>query len=86
LDAGPGPAWLPEETLDIWTLLHMYTTLGAYGGFSETSFGQLREGYLADFVVYDRNFFDDAIYKVAQANAVCTIFEGNVIFGDCAIL
>jgi predicted amidohydrolase YtcJ len=84
LNAGPGPAWLPEETLDITTMLAMYTTSGAYGAFAEHSYGQLARGYFADFVMYDRNIFDGAIYEVSQASVLCTIFEGSVIFGACS--
>lgn len=51
----PFGGWLPNETVGREAALAAYTAAGAYAGFGETRFGELKPGLRADFVVLDRD-------------------------------
>lgn len=44
LDEGPGPAWIPEETVDLARMLAGYTINGAYLNFEEAETGSIEVG------------------------------------------
>ena len=52
-----GDALIPEEAVDLETILHAYTLEGAYSLFKENEIGSLETGKLADIVILDRNLF-----------------------------
>jgi len=54
-DGQPFGGWLPGETLGREAALAAFTAQGAYAGFGETRFGELKPGLRADFVVIDRD-------------------------------
>lgn len=47
----------PQECIDIYTAVEMFTAKAAYAGREEKKKGMLKEGMLADFIVLDRNIF-----------------------------
>ena len=51
----PPGGWRPEEAVHRATALAAYTAGGAYAGFGETRFGELKPGMRADFVMIDRD-------------------------------
>jgi predicted amidohydrolase YtcJ len=54
-DGQPFGGWMPGETVGREAALAAYTAQGAYAGFAESRFGQLKPGMRADFVVIDRD-------------------------------
>ncbi len=80
LDAGPGPAWIPEEVVDLPTIIAAYTINAAYAFGQERETGSLEVGKAADLVVLDHNLFDVAPDKIHEVNVVLTVFEGRVIY------
>ena len=54
-DGQPFGGWMPGETVGREAALAAYTAQGAYAGFAESHFGELKPGMLADFVVVDRD-------------------------------
>lgn len=54
-DGQPFGGWRPEETVTREAALGAYTANGAYAGFGETRFGELKPGLRADFVLVDRD-------------------------------
>jgi hypothetical protein len=54
-DGQPFGGWMPGETVGREAALAAYTAQGAYAGFAESHFGELKPGMLADFVVIDRD-------------------------------
>ncbi len=54
-DGQPFGGWMPGETVGREAALAGYTAQGAYAGFGESRFGQLKPGLRADFIVIDRD-------------------------------
>ena len=54
-DGQPFGGWMPGETIGREAALAGYTAQGAYAGFGESRFGELKPGLRADFVVIDRD-------------------------------
>jgi predicted amidohydrolase YtcJ len=54
-DGQPFGGWMPGETVGREAALAGYTAQGAYAGFAETRFGEIKPGMRADFVVVDRD-------------------------------
>ncbi|WP_037607153.1 amidohydrolase [Streptacidiphilus rugosus] len=52
-----GPAWQPEQTLDLATALHGYTMGGAYANHLEDRLGSITVGKYADLVLLSRDLF-----------------------------
>ncbi len=80
LDAGPGPAWIPEELVDLPTMIAAYTINAAYAFGQERETGSLEVGKLADLVVIDHNLFDLAPDRLHTARVVMTVFQGKVVY------
>ena len=74
-------AWIPEERVDLATMLAAYTIGGAYAGFEERDSGSLEAGKLADLVVLDRNLFAIPPGEISEAKVLLTFFEGRTVFG-----
>jgi predicted amidohydrolase YtcJ len=54
-DGQPFGGWMPGEIVSREAALAAYTAGGAYAGFGESRFGELKPGMRADFVVIDRD-------------------------------
>ncbi|MCI0585937.1 MAG: amidohydrolase [Planctomycetes bacterium] len=75
--AGPGPAWLPDEAVDLPTALAGYTSGAAFALFQEEETGTIEPGKSADLVVLDRDPFDVPPEKLHEARVLLTIREGR---------
>jgi len=80
LTEGPGPAWLPEETVDLALMLAGYTINGAYVNFEEHETGSIEVGKAADLVVLDRNLFDVPAHEIHLAKVLLTLLEGKEVY------
>lgn len=80
LTDGPGPAWIPEEAVDLSLLLAGYTINGAYVNFEETETGSVEVGKAADLIVLDRNLFDVPTHEIHRAQVVLTLLDGKEVF------
>jgi predicted amidohydrolase YtcJ len=80
LDAGPGPAWIPQEVVDLPTMIAAYTINAAYAFGQERETGSLEAGKAADLVVLDHNLFDMAPDQLHTAKVVMTVMEGRVVY------
>lgn len=54
-DGQPFGGWMPGETVGREAALASYTAQGAYAGFAESRFGEIKPGLRADFIVIDRD-------------------------------
>ena len=75
--------WYPAQKLTRAEALHYHTWGGAWCNFEENIKGVLREGYLADFVVLDRDYFDDANcwdWEIKDLNAVMTVLGSEIVY------
>ncbi|MDR2584948.1 MAG: amidohydrolase family protein [Prevotellaceae bacterium] len=75
--------WYKDQRLTRAEALHYSTWGGAYANFEEQTKGVLRKGYLADFVVIDRDYFDRNLcwdFEIKEINAVMTVLGGEVVY------
>ena len=77
-----GTAWIPEERVDLPTIVRAYTMGGAYASDSEALTGSIEVGKLADLVVLDRNLFMIPAHEIHTARVVLTVLEGREVYRD----
>ena len=77
--------WIPEERVDLATMLAAYTIGGAYAGFEEHDSGSLEAGKLADLVVLDRNLFAIPPGEISEAKVLLTLVRGHAPSLDLSI-
>ena len=75
-----GDALIPEEAVDLETILHAYTLEGAYSLFKENDIGSLETGKLADIVILDRNLSQIPKNEIHKALVDLTIFDGKIVY------
>jgi len=75
-----GPAWIPEETVELPQILAAYTIAGAYVSFEERDSGSLETGKLADFVMLDKNIFELPPNQIHTARVLWTVMEGREVY------
>jgi predicted amidohydrolase YtcJ len=78
--APAGPAWIPEETVDLPQILAAYTIGGAYVSFEERDSGSLEAGKFADFVMLDKDIFELPPNRIHTARVVWTVMEGREVY------
>ena len=81
-DSPPGPAWIPEERVDLPTMLRAYTSGGAYAAGEEASNGTLEVGKAADLIVLDRNLYRIPVTQIHSARVLLTLLDGKVVWRD----
>lgn len=79
-EEGPGPPWLPDQVLDLDTVLRAYTVGGAYRSFQEDETGTLTVGKSADLVVLDRDLYELPAWQIGQAHVLWTFFQGRPVY------
>lgn len=81
-DAAAGPAWLPDELIDLPTAIAAYTTNGAFLSFEEKTRGTIEAGKTADLIVLDRDLFKIPAQQISETKVVLTFLEGKVVYSD----
>lgn len=77
---GPGEAWLPEQRLDLETVLKAYTVGGAYRSFQENETGTLTPGKSADLVVLEKDLFSVPPHEIGRTRILWTFFRGRPVY------
>jgi predicted amidohydrolase YtcJ len=70
----------PEEKLTLEQALHAYTVSAAYAEFSENRVGKLLPGYLADFVVLDRDLTGIPVGQILDTRVLRTVVGGKTVW------
>jgi predicted amidohydrolase YtcJ len=81
-DDPPGDAWIPEEKVDLETMLRAYTTNGAWLSHDEKSRGSLEPGKAADIIVLGRDLFKIPSSEIGRVKVLLTLLDGRPIFRD----
>ncbi|MFH1763856.1 MAG: amidohydrolase [Gemmatimonadota bacterium] len=76
----PGDGWFPDQKLTAEEAIELYTLGAAYAQFMEDRKGMIKEGYLADMVIYDRDFMTLPEEEIMQALVDHTIVGGKVVY------
>ena len=80
LDDKNPSGWVPEQKITVEEALRAYTSGAAYAAFEEQSKGTLAPGYLADFVVLDRDIFAIPPEQIRDTKVDLTIVDGQVVY------
>jgi hypothetical protein len=75
-----GPAWIPEEKIDLPAILAAYTINGAYLNHEDKETGSLEVGKAADMIVLSRDLFKIPQGKIHEAKVLLTLLEGQEVF------
>jgi predicted amidohydrolase YtcJ len=70
----------PDECVDVYTAVDAYTTGSAYATFEENRKGRIKQGYLADMVLLDRDIFTTPKKKIREAKVIWTMVGGNMVY------
>jgi predicted amidohydrolase YtcJ len=70
----------PQEKLTIWQALYAYTQGSAYAEFSDPWKGKLAPGYVADFVVLDRDLTAIAPPEILKTRVLRTVVGGKSVY------
>jgi predicted amidohydrolase YtcJ len=76
----PAGGWVPEERVDGETALRAYTVNNAFAEGKEDVKGRLKEGFLADVVVLDRNPLEVEGPELQHVRVDLTIVDGRIVF------
>ncbi|SDJ65952.1 amidohydrolase [Salimicrobium halophilum] len=69
-----------EEKLSMYEAISLYTKGSAHAVGKEREQGMIKEGYVADFTILDRDLFSLAPHEVADAVVLMTIVDGDVMY------
>jgi predicted amidohydrolase YtcJ len=72
--------WLPQERVDLRTMLAGYTTGAAWVNFLERETGTLEVGKRADLVVLERDLAALEPHEISDVQVVMTVFDGRVVY------
>ena len=72
----------PDQRLTLEECLLGYTRDAAYTEFMEKEKGQIKEGYLADLVLFSHDLFEVPPEDIRTAKPVLTIVDGRVVFEE----
>jgi predicted amidohydrolase YtcJ len=75
-----GEGWFPQEKITMENAIRYYTLGAAYAQFMEDRKGMLREGFLADIVITDKDLFTIPETEIMKTKVDCTITGGRVVF------
>lgn len=75
-----GYRFTENEAITIQEALKMQTTGSAYAAFQERDIGSIEAGKLADFVLWDRDFFTIPQEEIKDVKALATVLSGKVVY------
>lgn len=73
-------SYFPEKKLTIGQALYAYTQGSAYAEFSENYKGKLIPGYVADFVVLDRDLTKVTPKEILATRVLQTVVDGRTVY------
>jgi predicted amidohydrolase YtcJ len=76
----PGEAWVPDQRLDLPSILAAYTINGAYLSFQEKETGSLEVGKWADLVVLEKDLFEIPASEIGEVRVLLTMLAGKVVY------
>jgi predicted amidohydrolase YtcJ len=79
-DGKPLRNYFPAEKLSIGQALYAYTQGSAYAEFAETYKGKLIAGFVADFVVLDRNLLAIPPPEILNTQVLRTVVNGRTVY------
>ena len=81
-----GPGWLPNERVDLATILRAYTLGGAIASDHDSLTGTLTAGKAADVIVLSQDLFSVPEHRIHRAKVLLTLLDGREVHRDTSIL
>ncbi|HCC72053.1 MAG TPA: hypothetical protein DEQ09_13020 [Bacteroidales bacterium] len=75
-----GDGWFPEEKLSMEKAIELYTLGSAYAQFMEDRKGMIKQGYLADIVITDKDLMSVPEREIMKTTVDYTIVGGKIVF------
>lgn len=72
--------YLPHESFTVKEAIDSYTKGSAYASFEENIKGQIKENYLADFIILDQNPFNIQNNQIHNIQVLETYMNGNRVY------
>ena len=76
----PGAGWFPEQSMTIKEAFSAFGKNAAWASFRENELGMIKEGYIADFTVLDKNPNSMTGKQLLEAKIVMTVVNGKVVY------
>jgi predicted amidohydrolase YtcJ len=76
----PGDGWFPDQKLTMEEAIELYTLGSAYAEFMEDHKGLIKEGYLGDVVMFDKDLMTIPEDQIMSAKVDFTIVGGKVVY------
>lgn len=80
-----GAAWLPEQRVDLATMLRAYTLGGALASDHDSLTGTLSVGKAADLIVLSDDLLSLPVHRIARARVLLTLLGGRVVYRDSVL-
>lgn len=80
LDGRNPGGWVPEQKITVVEALTAYTAGAAYASFEENRKGALKPGWLADFVILDRDITRIPADQIGGTAVLKTVVEGRSVY------
>jgi predicted amidohydrolase YtcJ len=77
-----GQPWIPEETVDLETMLRAYTVNGAYAAGDEKTNGTLEPGKAADLIVLSKDLHAIPATQIHTVKVLLTLVGGKEVYRD----
>ena len=75
-----GEGWFPDQKLSMEKAIELYTLGAAYAEFMEDRKGKLKEGYLADMVIFNNDLMTIPYDQIMTSKVDYTIVGGKIVF------
>jgi hypothetical protein len=75
-----GEGWFPDQKLSMEEVIRLYTLESARAEFMEDRKGMIKEGYLGDVVIYDKDLMTIPHDQIMSAKVDYTIVGGKVVY------
>ncbi len=72
----------PDQRLTLEELIIGYTRDAAYVEFRENEKGMIKEGYLADMVLFSHDLFEMKPEEITSAKPVMTMIDGRIVLDE----
>lgn len=80
LDSTPKEGFVPHERMSVEDVVDAYTIASAYNEFKENFKGRLKEGFVADLVVLDKDIFLVEHDEIKDISVIKTMIDGEFVY------
>jgi len=75
-----GKSYMPEQKLSVYEAVELYTKGSAYAVHKESKQGMIKQGYVADFTVFDQDIFAIDAEELLNTNVIMTVVDGDIMY------